>query len=142
MIDGDACRLVPWGARAIGRLILLGRLFARKFDPKDTEVLDVLDRVRGGEVSRWRKGESFNFISIRSAAAVEVAKPRDGPGGRRGLDPGDAKELCLALDEPPPKTGREPGASAGARMVPCSEEDSRQIFKLGPCSESVEIPPA
>lgn len=54
------------------------RLFARKFDPKDTEVFDVLDRVRNGE-QPWRKGPTFDFISIRSSSPPTAA----GDGIRR-----------------------------------------------------------
>lgn len=53
-------------------MLPLSRLFARKFDPNDKEIFDVLDKVRDGE-QPWRRGPTFDYISIRSASSPAAA---------------------------------------------------------------------
>ncbi|CAN0074699.1 unnamed protein product, partial [Scytosiphon promiscuus] len=103
-------------------------LFARKFDPRDSEVFDVLDRVRNGD-QPWRQGPTFNYISIRSP----------NPGSTKKTKKGGAEEdevLCLSLGQAPSKQqGRAGGGGrTEAKMDKCSKTDPRQVFKLGPCS--------
>eukprot|EP00903_Cladosiphon_okamuranus_P012640 g11825.t1 len=91
-------------------------LFARKFDPNDTEVFDVLDRVRAGEQA-WRRGPTFDFISIQTAT-------------------GEGEEKCLSLNQ---HTSKQAGARTEASMEKCNKEDPRQFFKLGPCSSDGDL---
>eukprot|EP00752_Nemacystus_decipiens_P009269 g8281.t1 len=96
-------------------------LFARKFDPNDTEMLDVLDKVRAGEQA-WRRGPTFDYISIRSASPPEAA--------------GEEEEKCLSLNQAPTK---QSGSRAEATLEKCNGEDPRQFFKLGPCSSDGDL---
>ncbi|CBN74781.1 Xylosyltransferase, family GT14 [Ectocarpus siliculosus] len=93
-------------------------LFARKFNPKDSQVFDVLDMVRDGGQA-WREGPTFDYISIRSP----IIHSSSG---------GAAEHLCLSVGPPPPKKPGSP-PNTEAVMVKCSGADPRQIFKLGPC---------
>lgn len=101
------------------------RLFARKFDPKDTEVFEVLDHIRAGG-QPWRKGPTFNFVAIRSLA-------------RWGGPKGEVK-LCLSLEATGGK-GQPPSKRVMSRseafLAKCSNDDPHQIFKLGPCSKLI-----
>ncbi|CAM9998718.1 unnamed protein product [Ascophyllum nodosum] len=101
-------------------------LFARKFDPKDAEVFDVLDRVRAGD-QPWRKGPTFDSVAIQSVARWSGSK-------------GEVS-LCLSLEDSARNKSfarRNNGVVSGggkveATMVRCSEKNPHQIFTLGPC---------
>lgn len=110
------------------------RLFARKFDPQDTEVFDLLDKIRAGKLPLWRKGVRFDRISIRSTAAARLNASSGAEDGEDDEDEEGPRELCLTLDEPS-MTGPKPTGKVVAKMVPCSGGNPRQVFRLGPCSE-------
>lgn len=100
------------------------RLFARKFDPKDTDIFQVLDKVRDGE-QPWRQGPTFDYVAIQSVTA------QDGEG-----DAGSGQEMCISLPEPSKKMGKRGGSMGSVvTMEKCDEDDARQVFKLGPCSK-------
>ncbi|CAM9872008.1 unnamed protein product, partial [Pylaiella littoralis] len=100
-----------------------GMLFARKFDPQDTEMFDVLDEIRDGG-QPWRMGPTFNFVSIQSSSSSSTSTT-------------EGEAMCLTLDKSHSRQQSGGGASSRneARMEKCSESpDPSQIFRLGPCS--------